>query len=61
MSILVLIEVLVIVGFLLWLINAWIPMQANIKTILNGVIVFVVIIWLLHVFGIFDTLKNVHV
>ncbi len=44
---------LVIVGFLLWLVNRFIPMQSNIKSILNGVVVIVVVVWLLGVFGIF--------
>lgn len=45
---------LVIVGFLLWLVNRFIPMQSNIKSILNGVVVIVVVLWLLGVFGIFN-------
>jgi hypothetical protein len=44
---------LVIVGFLLWLVNRFIPMQSNIKSILNGVVVIAVVVWLLGVFGIF--------
>lgn len=45
---------LIIVGFLLWLVNRFIPMQSNIKSILNGVVVIVVVLWLLGVFGIFN-------
>ncbi len=44
--------ILIIIGFLLWLINNYIPMARPIKTILNAVIVFAVIIWLLTVFGV---------
>lgn len=44
---------LVIVGFLLWLVNRFIPMQSNIKSILNAVVVIAVVLWLLGVFGIF--------
>ena len=44
---------LVIVGFLLWLVNRFIPMQSSINSILNGVVVIVVVLWLLNVFGIF--------
>lgn len=44
---------LIIVGFLLWLVNRFIPMQSNIKSILNGVVVIVIILWLLSTFGIF--------
>jgi hypothetical protein len=43
---------LIVVGVVLWLINAYIPMQGTIKKILNIVVVIVVILWLLHGFGI---------
>ena len=54
---------LVIVGFLLWLVNRFIPMQSNIKSILNGVVVIVVVLWLLDAFGIFHlhALSNLRV
>lgn len=44
--------VLVVVGVLLGLINRYIPMAGAIKSILNGVVIIAVIIWLLQVFGI---------
>lgn len=40
------------VGVLLWLVNRFIPMQGNIKSILNGVVVIAVLLWLLNVFGL---------
>jgi hypothetical protein len=43
---------LVVVGVVLWLINAYIPMQATIKKILNIVVVIVVVLWLLYGFGV---------
>ncbi len=43
---------LVVVGVLLWLINAYIPMDGKIKKILNIVVVICVVIWLLSVFGV---------
>jgi uncharacterized membrane protein len=45
---------LCVVGLLLWLMNRFIPMQGQIKGILNGVVVIVVVLWLLKVFGLFD-------
>lgn len=51
MSILTIIFVLVIVGLLLYAINAYIPMAENIKKILNIAVVIFVIIWLLKVAG----------
>jgi hypothetical protein len=52
MSLITIIVVLVIVGVVLWLINAYIPMAGPIKTILNLVVVIVVVLWLLSVFGL---------
>lgn len=53
------IVVLVVVGVLLWLINAYIPMDAKIKQILNIVVVILVILWLCNVTGVFSYLKSV--
>jgi hypothetical protein len=52
---------LILVGFVLWLINSYIPMDATIKRILNVVVIIVVVLWLLNVFGIFHYLTSVHV
>lgn len=52
MSLVTIVIVLVVVGFLLWLINTYIPMAGSIKTILNAVVVIAVILWLLSAFGI---------
>ena len=45
-----LIIVLVIVGLVLWAINAFIPMQPQVKQILNVVVVVVLVVWLLSLF-----------
>ena len=52
MSLISVVIVLIVVGFLLWLVNSYIPMARPIKTILNAVVVIVVILWLLQVFGV---------
>lgn len=52
MPLITIIIVLVVVGFLLWLINNYVPMASPIKTILNAVVIIAVIIWLLSAFGI---------
>ncbi len=44
---------LVVVGVILWLVNAYAPIDKKIKTIINVVVVILAIIWLLRVFGIF--------
>lgn len=54
MSLLYIVIVLVVVGFLLWLINTYVPMAGSIKTILNAVVVIAVILWLLSAFGIIN-------
>ncbi len=51
MPLIQLLEVLIVVGVLLWLVNRFIPMQGSIKSILNGVVVIAVVLWLLNVFG----------
>jgi hypothetical protein len=52
---------LIVVGVLLWLVNRFIPMQSSIKSILNGVVVIVVVLWLLQVFGLLSSLSNLRV
>ncbi len=61
MPILTILLVLVVVGVILWLVNAYIPMDSKIKSILNVVVVILVIIWLLQAFGLFGSMKNMHV
>ena len=56
-----LVLVLIVVGVLLGLINRYIPMAGSIKSILNGVVVIVVVLWLLNVFGLFTSLSAIHV
>jgi len=56
MSIITIIIVLVIVGVILWLVNAYVPMDKKIKTILNIVVVILVILWLLRAFGLLSGL-----
>ncbi len=61
MPILTVIIVLLVVGVLLWLVNTYIPMQRTIKSILNAVIVIVLVIWLLNVFGVLSSLKQIYI
>ena len=50
--------VIALVGLLLWVVNRYIPMQGQIKGILNGVVVIVLIVWLLKVFGFLTTIMQ---
>lgn len=61
MPLLQVVIILVVVGVLLWLVNSYIPMQATIKKILNAVVVIAVVLWLLKVFGLLDSLLNIHI
>ena len=61
MPLLQILEVLIVVGVLLWLVNRFIPMQGSIKSILNGVVIITVVLWLLNAFGLFHSLSRIHV
>jgi 1-acyl-sn-glycerol-3-phosphate acyltransferase len=61
MSVLTILIVILVVGVLLWLVNSYIPMQRTIKGILNAVVVIILVLWLLNVFGVLDSLKNITV
>jgi hypothetical protein len=52
MSLISLAITLIVIGVLLWLVNNYIPMAGSIKSILNGVVVVCVVVWLLFTFGI---------
>ncbi len=53
--------VLIVVGVLLWLVNAYIPMDAKIKQILNVVVVIAVVLWVLSLFVGFGHLNTIRV
>jgi len=61
MSLFTILLIIIIAGVLLWLVNAYIPMDSKIKRIFNIVVVVVLIIWILKVFGIFSYLTNIHI
>lgn len=44
------IVILVIVGFLMWIVNSYIPMDSKIKSILNLLVMIVIVLWLLWLF-----------
>jgi hypothetical protein len=61
MPLMQLVITLIAVGVLLWLVNRFIPMQSSIKSILNGVVVIIVVVWLANLFGLFAPLSRIHV
>ncbi|SNS37687.1 hypothetical protein SAMN05421770_101722 [Granulicella rosea] len=61
MPLLQIVIILIVVGVLLGLVNRYIPMASSIKSILNGVVVIAVVIWLLQLFGVLGSLNNIHI
>jgi flagellar biogenesis protein FliO len=61
MPLIQLVEVLIVVGVLLWLVNRFIPMQATIKSILNAVVVIAVVLWILNVSGLLHSFSNIRI
>lgn len=61
MDLLTVVVALIVIGVLLWLVNTVIPMAAPIKTIINVVVVIVVVVWLLQVFGLIGSLRNIRI
>ena len=53
--------VLICAGVILWLVNSYIPMQANIKKLLNIVVIIILIVWLLKIFGVFAALSGARI
>lgn len=46
--------ILIVIGFLLWMANRFIPMAGRIKFILNAVVVIAGVFGLLNILGIFS-------
>jgi hypothetical protein len=59
MPLLPVVVTLIVVGVLLWLVNAYIPMDAKIKQVLNVVVLIVVVLWVLQVFGVFSYMSTI--
>jgi len=61
MDIMQFVIILIVVGFLLWLVNNFIPMDRKIKQILNVVVVIAVILWVGNLFGVFDSIRSIRI
>ena len=53
--------VLIVVGLLMWLVNAYVPMAGGIKSLLNVVVFVVVLIWVLQIFGLVGQIPGVRI
>jgi hypothetical protein len=58
MTILSLLLIIIVVGFLLYLVNRLVPMEASIKMIFNVVIILVLVVWLMKAFGLWAYLNT---
>jgi hypothetical protein len=61
MDLISLVVALIVVGVLLWLVNNYIPMDGQIKRLLNAVVVISTVIWLLNAFGVLNSIRGVRV
>jgi hypothetical protein len=61
MPLIQLVEVLIVVGVLLWLVNRFIPMAGSVKSILNAVVVIALVVWILRLTGLWNSLANIRV
>lgn len=51
--------ILVVVGFMLWAMDRFTPMNATVKTIINAVVIVVLIAYLLRAFGVLGSLSSI--
>ena len=49
---------IVVVGVVLWAVNAYVPMEPNIKKLLNVVVIILLIVYLLNAFGVLAILDR---
>lgn len=61
MPLLTVVVILIVVGVLLWLVQSYIPMDAQIKKIIQAVVIIAVVLWLLQVFGLLPDLNLIRV
>ena len=61
MSLIGIVIAIIVVGVLLWLVEAYIPMDATIKRILEAIVIIVLVLWLLEVFGILGAVNTIKV
>lgn len=60
LPILTILLVIIVAGVLLWLITSYVPMNPTIKKLLVAVVIIILVIWLLKEFGVWDSIKQVH-
>lgn len=61
MSLVSIIIVFVIVGLILYLINTFIPMEGNVKKLMNIAVILILVLWLLQATGLISSLDVIRV
>ncbi len=61
MDLITLVFILIVIGVVLLVINKYVPMDANIKNIMNVVVILGVILWVLRILGVFKFLPHIQV
>lgn len=61
MDLLSIIIAIVVVGLILYAINRWVPMQPNVKNILNIAVIIILCLWLLRGLGFLTFLHNIRI
>ena len=61
MSLLTFLLVLVVAGFLLWLVTTYVPMEPTIKKVVIAIAVIALCLWALNVFGLLSSITNIRV
>jgi heme A synthase len=60
-SLISLVILLIVVGVLLWAMNTYLPMDTNIKKIINILVIVVVVVWLLGMLGVLPDLNVIRI
>jgi hypothetical protein len=60
-SLLTFLLVLVVAGFLLWLVTTYVPMEPTIKKVVIAIAVIALCLWALNVFGLLSSITNIRV
>jgi hypothetical protein len=60
-SLLTFLLVLVVAGFLLWLVTTYIPMEPTIKKVVIAIAVIALCLWALNMFGLLSSITNIRV
>jgi len=61
MSLMAMVIALVVLGIVLWLINAYLPVDATVKKIINILVILVVVVWILKELGAWEYLFKIKI